>query len=254
MMKKLILIACIFFAAPAVVWASEAGVHLDKANVDLHNQESLQRGAKLFTNYCLSCHSASYARYNRVAADLGITEEQMSDNMIFTTDENGEKTKVGSLMKVAMTPKYAKEAFGTKVPDLTLVARVRGTDWLYTYLRTFYLDDSRPTGMNNAVFPNVGMPHVLWELQGYQKAVIETETDHEGHEHEKIVGYETVVPGSMSGPEYDQAVRDIVTFLAYMGEPAKLERQRLGVYVLLFLALLFVVAYFLKKEYWKDVH
>jgi len=253
-MKKLILIACIFFAAPMAVLASEGGFPPDKANVDLHNKEALQRGAKLFSNYCLSCHSASYARYNRVAKDIGITEAQMSDNMIFTTDENGEKTKVGSLMKVAMTPKYAKEAFGTKVPDLTLVARVRGSDWLYTYLRTFYLDDTRPTGVNNAVFHNVGMPHVLWELQGYQKPVIETDTDHEGNEHEKIAGFETVVPGTLSEPEYDQAVRDIVTFLTYMGEPAKLERQRLGVYVLLFLAVLFVFAYFLKKEYWKDIH
>jgi len=254
MMKKLILIALIFFVAPAGALAAGGGAPLDKANIDLHNQESLQRGAKLFVNYCLNCHSAGYARYNRVAADLGITEEQMSENMIFTTDDNGEKSKVGSLMKVAMTEKYAKEAFGTKIPDLTLVARVRGTDWLYTYLRTFYMDDSRPTGMNNIVFPDVGMPHVLWELQGYQKAVVETTTDADGHEHEKIVGFETVVPGSMSGPEYDQAVRDLVGFLAYMGEPVQLERKKLGVYVLLFLALLFVVAYFLKKEYWKDIH
>jgi ubiquinol-cytochrome c reductase cytochrome c1 subunit len=254
MMKKLILIALIFFVAPAGVMAAGVGAPLDKADIDLHNTDSLQRGAKLFVNYCLNCHSAGYARYNRVAADLGITDEQMSENMVFTTDENGEKSKVGSLMKVAMTEKYAKEAFGTKIPDLTLVARVRGTDWLYTYLRTFYLDDSRPTGMNNLVFPDVGMPHVLWELQGHQKAIVETTTDADGHEHEAIVGFETVVPGSMTGPEYDQAVRDLVGFLAYMGEPVQLERQKLGVYVLLFLALLFVVAYFLKKEYWKDIH
>jgi ubiquinol-cytochrome c reductase cytochrome c1 subunit len=253
-MKKLLIIAFVVLFAPVAMAAGGSGYPLDKVNFDMNNKDSLQRGAKLFVNYCLNCHSAGYARYNRVAADLGITDEQMSDNMIFTTDENGEKSKVGSLMKVAMTEKYAKEAFGTKIPDLTLIARVRGTDWLYTYLRTFYMDDSRPTGMNNAVFPDVGMPHVLWELQGYQKAIKETTVDENGNEHTSILGFETVQPGSMTGPEYDQAMRDLVGFLSYMGEPVQMERQRLGLYVLLFLALLFVVSYFLKKEYWKDVH
>lgn len=254
MMKKLLIIAFALLFAPAVMASGGAGYHLDKVSIDLNNKESLQRGARLFVNYCLNCHSAGYARYNRVAADLGISDEAMSDNMIFTTDEDGEKNKVGSLMKVAMSGKYAKEAFGTKIPDLTLVARVRGADWLYTYLRTFYLDDSRPTGVNNAVFPNVGMPHVLWELQGFQEAIEETKVDEHGNEHTHIVGFETVQPGSMSGPEYDQAIRDLVGFLEYMGEPIAMERQRLGLYVLLFLAVLFVVSYFLKKEYWKDVH
>jgi ubiquinol-cytochrome c reductase cytochrome c1 subunit len=253
-MKKLLIIAFAVLFAPVAMAAGGSGYHLDKVDIDLNNKESLQRGARLFVNYCLNCHSAGYARYNRVAADLGISEEAMSDNMIFTTDANGDKSKVGSLMKVAMSERYAKEAFGTKIPDLTLVARVRGTDWLYTYLRTFYMDDSRPMGVNNAVFADVGMPHVLWELQGFQKAVKETTVDDNGNEHTEIVGFETVKPGSMSGPEYDQAMRDLVGFLAYMGEPIAMERQRLGLYVLLFLALLFVVSYFMKKEYWKDIH
>ncbi|RMG53685.1 MAG: cytochrome c1 [Gammaproteobacteria bacterium] len=253
-MKKLILIAILLGLAPVVLASGHGGYPLDKADVDLENKDSLQRGAKMFVNYCMGCHSMRYMRYNRVAKDLGIPEDIAKQDLIFVTDENGDKVKIGTLMKNAMREKYAKEAFGTKIPDLTLEARVRGADWLYTYLRTFYLDDSRPTGVNNAVFHNVGMPHVLWKLQGLQKAKIEEYEDHEGNKHHRIVGFEMVQPGTMTGPEYDKAVRDLVNFLVYMGEPVKLERMKLGVYVLLFLAVFFVLAYFLKKEYWKDVH
>lgn len=238
------------FLALSPVWAMAAGggVHLDKANIDLNNQASLQRGAKLFVNYCLSCHSAEHQRYNRMGRDLGLSDEMVIENLIFTG------AKVGELMKVAVAPADAKAWFGAAPPDLTLVARSRGVDWLYTYLRAFYIDESRPFGVNNELFPSVGMPHVLWELEGTKKAIVETEVDQDGNEHHKITGYETVAPGSMTADEYDHAVRDIVAFMAYMGEPIQQERKRLGVWVLLFLAILFVVSYLMKKEYWKDIH
>ncbi|MFO7602242.1 MAG: cytochrome c1 [Gammaproteobacteria bacterium] len=219
-----------------------------KADIDLENKSSLQRGARLFSNYCLSCHSADYMRYNRMAVDLGLSDKQVEENLMFASD------KVGETMTVAMTKKDGEAWFGTKVPDLTVIARSRGTDWLYTYLKTFYLDDSRPYGMNNQRFPSVGMPHVLWELEGLKKAIYESHTDAAGKEVKTLVGFETVVPGKMSAMEYDSAVTDLVNFMTYMGEPVKLERQRWGILAMLFLALLFVVAYALKKEYWKDIH
>ena len=243
---------------PLVALASEGGIHLDKADIDLDNKESLQRGAKLFVNYCLSCHSAGYMRYNRMAKDLGLDDKQVQNNMMFIADfsklESGEPGKVGNLMTVALRTADAKKMFGTKVPDLTVRARARGADWLYTYLRTFYLDDSRPFGVNNVAFPDVGMPHVLWELQGLKKPIKETEKDHEGNEHTVIKGYETVVPGKMTDVEYDDAIRDLVNFMVYMGEPAQLVRYKWGIIALLFLFILFIPAYALKKEYWKDVH
>ena len=254
-MKKIIIT---FLMMPLVAFAAGGNVHLDKADIDLDNKESLQRGAKLFINYCLSCHSAAYMRYNRMAADLGLDDKQVQNNMLFVADfsklEEGEPGKVGNLMKVALRTADAKQMFGTKVPDLTVVSRSRGADWLYTYLRTFYLDESRPFGMNNATFKDVGMPHVMWELEGLKKAIKETTTDENGNEKTVITGYETVVQGKMSAVEYDDAVRDMVNFMVYMGEPAQLVRYKWGVIVLIFLLILFVPAYALKKEYWKDVH
>jgi len=246
-MKKII-IALLITLMPALGLAAGGGVHLDKADVDLTNQASLQNGAKLFVNYCLSCHSAAYMRYNRMAKDLGLSEEQVQKNLMFAAD------KVGETMTVAMPANDAKKWFGTKIPDLTVVARARGEDWLYTYLRTFYLDASRPWGVNNATFKDVGMPHVLWELEGLKQPVYEIHKDHEGNETKRIVRYEIVQAGKMSEAEYDNAVRDLVNFMVYMGEPAKLSRYNIGVWVLLFLALLFVVSYAMKKEFWKDVH
>ena len=245
---KNIIIALLITLMPALGVAAGGGVHLDKADVDLTNQASLQNGAKLFVNYCLSCHSAAYMRYNRMAKDLGLSEEQVQDNLMFAAD------KVGETMTVAMPANDAKKWFGTKIPDLTVVARARGEDWLYTYLRTFYLDASRPWGVNNATFKDVGMPHVLWELEGLKQPVYEIHKDHEGNETKRIVRYEMVQAGKMSEAEYDNAVRDLVNFMVYMGEPAKLSRYNIGVWVLLFLALLFVVSYAMKKEFWKDVH
>ena len=243
------LIAILFALLPAVALAAGGhDVELDKANIDPANKESLQRGAKVFVNYCMSCHAAKYQRYNRVARDLGIREDDVIEYLMFTGD------KIGDHMDVAMTKADGKAYFGAAPPDLTLVARVRGVDWLYSYLRTFYLDDTRPFGVNNLVFPNVGMPHVLWELQGWQKPVYETVTDSEGHEHQVVESLELVEAGTQAPAEFDRTVRDLVNFLAYMGEPIKQERQRLGIKVLLYLLVFFVIAYLLKKEYWKDVH
>lgn len=246
-MKKLI-VAFLLAVAPMLVQAASGGAHLDDANIDLSDQASLQRGAKYFVNYCLSCHSAKYQRYNRMAKDLGLTEDEVKDNLMFTTD------KIGNTMTIAMDPVAAASWFGTAPPDLSVIARARGVDWLYTYFRSFYLDDSRPFGVNNIVFPDVGMPHVLWDLQGAQKAIYKTEKDSAGNDREVFDHFEQVTPGSMSPEEYDTMARDLTAFISYIGEPIQMERQRLGKWVLLFIAVFFVLAYLLKKEYWKDVH
>ena len=251
-MKKQIL-TLVLSVLPTFAFAAGGGVHLDSAPIDISDMESVKRGAKNFVDYCLSCHEASYMRYNRIAQDTGMTEAELRENLIFTTNEKGEPTKVGSLMKVAMTEDYASTAFGAPVPDLTLTARARGADWLYTYLRTFYLDPYRPTGMNNLVFADVGMPHVLSSLQGLQQAVYKTET-RQGAEVETVDHLELVQPGSMTPEEYDAFVADLVNFMVYLAEPVQNERRSLGIKVLIFLVIFFVFAYLLKKEYWKDVH
>ena len=250
-MRKLLI--TFFLLVPSLVMAA-GGAHLDKAPIDLTDTDSLKRGAKSFASYCLSCHSAEYMRYNRIGSDLGMSEVEVAQDLVFTRDAKGEKTKIGELMKVAMTEDYAKEAFGTKIPGLAVIARAKGADYLYTYLRTFYLDDSRPTGMNNIAFADVGMPHVLWELQGLQKANYKTETDADGNEKHVFVNMEIVKPGKLSKEEYDVFVADLVNFMVYMGEPVQLERKSLGVKVLIFLFILAILAYLLKKEYWKDIH
>lgn len=246
MRHALLLLALL--VAPQFALAAGGGYHLDSANNDLRNKASLQRGAKMFVNYCMGCHSAEYQRYGRMGRDIGLTDDQVVENLVFTD------AKVGDLMKNGMSKDDAKVWFGAAPPDLTVIARSRGVDWLYTYLRTFYLDPSRPWGVNNAVFPDVGMPHVLWELQGWQVPVFVTETDEEGQEHEVLEGFDLVQEGSLSPGEFDRDVRDLVNFLAYMGEPNQLERKALGVKVLLFLLLMTVVFYLLKKEYWRDIH
>lgn len=253
MKKSLILIAGLLL--PVMGWASEGAIHPnDDISIDWSDKVSMQRGAKLFTNYCLSCHSAKYSRYNRVGKDLGISDELMKQNLIFTTNELGERSKVGSLMTVTMSQEYGEKAFGTAPPDLSLVARSRGTHWLYNYLRGFYLDDTRPFGVNNGVFPNVGMPHVLAGLEGLKKAVKEEVDDGHGNKHEVITGFEQVTQGSMTPEEYDQAVKDLVAFLDYVAEPYKQTRKNVGTGVLIFLFFFLILAYLLKKEYWKDIH
>ncbi len=240
------LLAVFMLTLPALATAASEHVHLEKAPINLNNQASLQRGAKLFVNYCLNCHSANYMRYNRLT-DIGLSEEQIKSNLLFASE------KVGDTMQVTMTKADAKAWFGVVPPDLTVEARARTADWLYTYLRGFYRDDSRPTGWNNVAFSNVGMPHVLWELQGQQVMKVEEHVDADGvrTESRHLV---LDKPGSMTPAEYDAAAADLVNYLVFMAEPAQMQRQKLGVIVLLFLGLLFVVAYYLKKEFWKDVH
>lgn len=237
-MKK-ILIALLF--APITAFASGAAVHLDKVPDVQGNQAALQNGAKLFVNYCLNCHGASFVRYNRLT-ELGLTEQQVKENLMFTAE------KIGEPMRVGIRAEEARKWFGATPPDLTLITRARssadgpGADWVYTYLRSFYQDDKRPTGWNNVVFENVGMPHVLYELQGTQVL------NHETHK------LELVKPGTMSPKEFDDNIRDLVGFMVWMGEPGAAQRQNLGLAVLAFLAVLFAVSYALKKEYWKDIH
>lgn len=221
---------------------------LDSANIELEDRESIKRGAKLFVNYCLNCHSAELMRYSRIAQDLEMSNEEVNSQLITTG------VKIGDPMKVSLAPEDAKQWFGTTVPDLSVIARARGVDWLYTYLRSFYRDESRPWGVNNTVFKDVGMPHVLWELQGLQAPVMEKHTGADGVSREVISGFELVEKGALSPAEYDATVRDLVTFLAYLGEPSKLQRLALGKWVLLFLAGFLVLVYFLKKEYWRDIH
>lgn len=236
-MKKLLLA---LLSAPLLAFASGEELHLDKAPDRARDYAALQNGAKVFVNYCLNCHSASYFRYNRLV-DIGLDEQKIKDNLLFTAD------KVGEVMTIAMRRDEAKKWFGAAPPDLTVIARARasefgsGADWLYTYLRGFYRDDARPTGWNNTVFANVGMPHVLWEMQGEQVM---------GPDHKLTLAK----PGKMKPEEYDAMVADLVGFLNYMGEPMSTFRKELGVVVLIFLAILFVFSYALKREYWKDIH
>lgn len=232
-MKKL-LIALVALLPTLAMASSGHKVHLEDANVDLHDRASLERGVDLFQHYCSGCHSTQYQRYERVATDIGISADDMRNKYMFTD------AKIGELMENAIPDKDAAKWFGATPPDLTLVARVRGEDWVYSYLKGFYKDPSRPFGVNNTVFPSVGMPHVLEELQG-------TPVKQED-------GTVVATGGKLSAEEYDQAVRDITGFLVYSAEPVKLEREALGWWVLGFLFIFFIVAYLLKKEYWKDVH
>lgn len=242
-MKKLILILGLLL--PVAALASE-DVHLDKAPIHASNQASLQRGAKIFVNYCLNCHSAVSMRFNRLH-DIGLTDEQIKSNLLFNAD------KVGETMKVAMDKNEAKKWFGAPPPDLSVIARARGADWLYTYLRGFYRDDTRPTGWNNVAFDKVGMPHVLWQLQGEQRLKVEESVDAHGNKTEshRLV---LVKPGKLTAGEYDMMVADLVNYLVFMGEPAKTQRMTLGLVVLLFLFLFFLIARALKHEFWKDIH
>jgi len=245
-MKKFII--ALFMLLSTQAFASSGSIHLEEANVDLSDQASLQRGAKYFVNYCLSCHSAKHLRYSRMAQDLAIPPELVAENLMFTGE------KIFDSMTITMRPEDAVNWFGVNPPDLSLIARSRGSDWLYTYLKSFYIDDSRPFGVNNLLFPDVGMPHVLADLQGLQRAIYKDVEDSEGNVRSVIAGLEVAQAGRMNTVEYDQAMHDLVNFMTYMGEPAKLERESLGGKVLAFIFLMIVIFYFLKKEYWKDIH
>ncbi|WP_404398333.1 cytochrome c1 [Idiomarina loihiensis] len=243
-MKKLLI--ALLTLVPSLVFAAGPEVPLDKAEVDLHDKASLQRGAQLYMNYCLGCHQLEYHRYNRTFEDIGVPQELGEKHLQFTGD------KAGDLITNNMNSDSAANWFGTAVPDLTNVARVRGADWIYTYLRSFYKDDSRPFGVNNAVFPNVGMPHVLEELQGLPEKTYE-ERLIDGEMEEVYVGIETDGSGRLSESEYDQAMLDLTAFLVYTGEPMLLEQRRIGWFVFGFLLVFTILAWLLKKEFWKDL-
>jgi len=253
-MKKTILSAWLGLSVllgAASVQAAEGGVAWDKFKPNTTDTVSLQNGAKLFVNYCLSCHSAAFMRYNRLQ-DIGLTEQQIKDNLLFATD------KVGETMKASIDPKQAKEWFGANPPDLTLVARSRashqgtGADYLYTFLRTFYKDDTKATGWNNLAFPSVGMPHVLWELQGVRVPVYQEVQEH-GHKTQVFAGWNQVTPGKLSSTEFDQSVGDLVNYLQWMGDPNQNTRIRVGVGVLIFLLGLIFITWRLNAAFWKDV-
>ncbi|RLA08555.1 MAG: cytochrome c1 [Gammaproteobacteria bacterium] len=233
-------IALSFLLVGTVSFAA-GNVKLDSVDIDVSDHESLQRGAKTFINYCMGCHSLSYQRYNRMADDIGINIDQLKENLIFTTDKNGKKSKDGALMKITMQKDYTEKAFGVAPPDLTVIARSNGTNWLYTYLRSFHKDEKSATGFANTV-KIVSMPNVLWQLQGEQ--VLDKKTGK----------FSISKLGLQTPKEFDATIKDLVTFLSYTGEPIQQTRKTLGIWVLLFMLIFTIVAYFLKKEYWRDIH
>ena len=240
---RLAAVAMLMFCGTA---AAAGGGALMQAGNDLGDRASLQRGAQAYMNYCSGCHSLKYLRYSRMAEDLGLSEEEVMTHLNFTG------AAIGEQVQVSMPHAPAEKWFGKMPPDLTLISRVRGSDWVYTYLKSFYLDTSRPLGWNNTLFPNASMPNPLWELQGLQHAVYGEKDAATGEP--TVKGLKVTSAGKVSAQQYDQTVRDITNFLEYAGEPAALKRQSLGVWVVLFLALLTFLAYLVKKEYWKDVH
>lgn len=252
-MKKIVTLFIAAVMLMPMLANAAGGAKLLEAPIDINDKESLKRGAEAFGDYCYSCHALSFMRFNRVAKDLEMSEQEVRDMLIHTRGKKGAPTKIGDLMTVAMTKDYAKNAFGTAVPDLSLAARARGADWVYTYLRSFYVDESRPTGFNNTVFADVGMPNVLWSLQGLQKPVYETVV-HDNVESKELTHLESIQAGKLSRVEYDMFLGDLVNFMVYVAEPVQVERRSMGWKVLLFLLVFFGFAYALKKEYWKDVH
>ncbi len=269
-MKKILLSMLLVFPLAAFAAGGEkpcGTIDCDPFEPDLHDKASMQRGAKYFVNYCMGCHAMSFMRYERIATDLDIAQEVVQQNLNFAGGN------VGSLMTIAAPAKVQKKWFGAAPPDLTLVARARGVEWVYTYLRNFYQDDSRPYGVNNRVFKDVGMPHVMLELQGMAKcAPGPVHAANGGIMRDPLTREEVLFDpvsgqplnpcgrltvekqGKMTGEEFDTAIADLVNFLAYAGEPSALKRERMGVYALFFVSLFFVIAWLLNREYWKDVH
>lgn len=250
-MKKILITLLAALGLMVGAQANTGGIALDKAPNKTNDLAALQNGAKLFVNYCIGCHSAAFMRFNRLK-DIGLTDQQIKDNLLFTTD------KVGETMKAAIDPKQAKEWFGANPPDLTVITRSRagaggtGADYLYTYLRTYYVDEAKPTGWNNLVFPNVGMPHALWELQGKRTPIYEAIEEH-GHEVHVFKGWQQIEPGTLTPAEYDSAVGDLVSYMQWMAEPAQNTRVRVGFGVLLFLLVMTFFTWRLNAAYWKDV-
>jgi ubiquinol-cytochrome c reductase cytochrome c1 subunit len=250
-MKKILLGFMLAVGLSGAALAAGANFPLDKAPQRTNDMAALQNGAKLFVNYCLNCHSAAFMRFNRLR-DIGLNDKQIAENLTFTTD------KIGDTMRAAIDPRDAKAWFGANPPDLTVIARSRsskagtGADYIYTLLRTYYRDDTKPTGWNNLAFPNIGMPHPLWELQGERRPVYDTVQSH-GQEVLVHKGWEPTKPGQLSATAYEQNVGDLVAYLQWMGEPEQNTRVRIGVWVLLFLAAFTVVAWRLNATFWKDI-
>ena len=240
-----LLLVVLPLSLPQSVLGSEGGYRLDKSPHDSRDLVSLQAGARTFVNYCQGCHGMQYMRFNRLT-DLGLTEAQIQEYLLFSAE------KVGETMKTALPQKEGKVWFGVAPPDLSVIARARGADWLYTYLRTFYRDPKSATGWNNAVFPSVAMPHALWTLQGERSLEAAMGKDLAGHEHMQYK-WSQLTPGSLNGVEYDALTRDLVNFLVYAGEPAATSRRAIGIVVLFVLGVVFIFAWLLKREYWKDV-
>lgn len=247
-MKCIIILFIVALVFPLTALATSTYSPHFKAKVDLSDKPSLQRGAKIFMNYCMGCHSLAYMRYNRMGKDLGIEASILQSNLMFGTEKSGDT------MTIAMLEEDAEKFFGTAAPDLSVIARSRGEDWLFTYFMTFYRDDSRPFGVNNLAFKDVAMPHVLWELQGIQKPVFKMMERDDGTQHEVIDHLELETLGTLSSDAYKNTVNDLVNFLVYVGEPAQIQRKRIGIIVILYLLVLLVIVYLLKKEYWKDIH
>jgi ubiquinol-cytochrome c reductase cytochrome c1 subunit len=245
-MRTLRLLALLLpLSAPLSAAGAEAGFRLDTSPHDTRDLVSLQSGARTFVNYCQGCHGLQYQRYNRLQ-EIGLTEAQIRDNLMFFAD------KVGETMRTSLTPKDGKAAFGVAPPDLSVISRSRGADWLYTYMRTFYRDPGTVTGWNNAVFPSVAMPHALWAMQGERALEVAKVKDLAGHERTEY-RWTQLTPGALGQVEYDLAVRDLVNFLVYVGEPAANKRKAIGILVLFALGVLFIFAYLLKREFWKDL-
>jgi ubiquinol-cytochrome c reductase cytochrome c1 subunit len=250
-MKKIILSLLISVFTSWSAFAATDTIPWDKAPNKINDLGALQNGAKLFVNYCLNCHAAAYMRFNRLT-DIGLTEQQIKDNLLFTTD------KVGETMKITMDPKQAKDWFGGNPPDLTVIARSRsghggtGADYIYTYLRSYYRDPSKATGWNNLAFPNVGMPHVLWELQGERKPLFDKVASH-GHETQVFKGWQQVSAGKLSPAEYDAAVGDLVSYMQWMSDPTQSLRVQVGVWVMIFLLIFMFIAWRLNAAFWKDI-
>lgn len=250
-MKKIIL-ALLAALSMSTAFAASEGIAWDKANPKTNDMAALQNGAKLFVNYCLNCHNAAYMRYNRLT-DIGLTEQQIKDNLLFSTD------KIGDTMKANIDPKQAKEWFGGLPPDLTVIARSKadvakgtGADYIYTLLRTYYRDGDKSTGWNNKAYPNIGMPHPLWELQGEREPIYKAVMV-KGKEEQVLEGWKQVKPGQLTPLQYDQAVSDLVSYLQWMGEPAQNQRVKIGVWVLIFLSIFTIIAWRLNATFWKDI-
>ena len=244
-MRAVFALTVLFFATAA--FAAGGGVELEKAEIDPGNINSLQRGARNFMNYCSGCHSAKYVRYNTIGDYLELSEQELIDNLMFNAEKSFET------IKVSMRPQDAARWFGTAPPDLSLMARSKGSDYIFNFLRSFHVDADSPTGVDNRILPGTSMPHVLWELQGFQRAVYEKHDDGNGNATSEFSHFETVTTGSMDAEDYDAFVRDTTNFLAYIAEPIRSERRKLGVWVLMFLLFFLIIARMLKKQIWKDV-